>query len=178
MAEFTEMSRKAIIRGGIAGGLIAGAAMLGFAQFYAWFSGAGQQTPLRLISASMTDLPGLIAAGQASGAASTLAVLINGAIIHSVFAAAWGVVFVAAFRELNGPAAFGVGLVFGVAVWAVMTWGVLSWVDMPMYERIRLSPWAFFADHLFYGAFVATGIGFARRWQGKIPAAKLGLNLH
>ncbi len=169
MAKNAELPRNAILRGGIAGGGIAGSVMLAFAVIYAGMTGAGFSTPLRLIAAAINDVPALIEAGEAVAAPSTMVILLMGAIIHFTFAAGWGIVFVRLFPRLSGGAALGVGLLYGLAVWALMTWGVLIWVDRPMYDRVRLAGGAFLFEHLLYGGFVALAPGLARRYPGNVP---------
>lgn len=179
MAREVESSGKAILLGGAQGGLIAGLVMLVFALVHAGITGGGWWTPLRLISASMGDVPTLIASGEADGAMGTVAIFLWGVVIHLTFAAGWGILFVRLFPRLAGSTALGVGLLYGVAVWAVMSWGVLIWVDRTMYDRVQLVSGAFFFEHLLYGAFVALAPSLARRYTKKTPVdSMLGLGLN
>ena len=150
-------------------GFIAGSAMLAFAMIYAGISGAGFWTPLRLIAAGMGGDPALICAGEAWGSSSTVAILLEGVITHFTFAVGWGIVFVWLFPRLFGSAALGVGLLYGLAVWMLMTWGVLIWADRTMYDRVQLAGGSFFFEHLLYGGFVALAPGFAGRYSGRVP---------
>ncbi|HET9179248.1 MAG TPA: hypothetical protein VFQ24_12900 [Terriglobia bacterium] len=169
MAEESNISTRAVLRGGIAGGVIAGLPMLAFAMVHAEITGAGFSSPLRWIAASLGDVCALIMAGEARGSTSTPGVLFTGAIIHLLFSAGWGIVFVRLFPRLRGIAALGVGLLYGVGVWVVMTWGVLTWLDRPMYDRVQLVAGAFFMQHLVYGGCLALAPCLARRWPGKGP---------
>lgn len=178
MASEVEASRKAILLGGAQGGVIAGLVMLIFALIHAGITGAGFWTPLRLISASMGDVPTLIASGEADGAMSTAGILLCGVVIHFTFAAGWGIVFVRLFPRLSGSTALGVGLLYGLTVWGLMTWGVLIWLDRTMYDRVQLAGGAFFFEHLLYGAFVALAPSLARRYPDRVPVDPiLGLRL-
>ncbi len=95
--------------------------------------------------------------------------MLTGAIIHFTFAAGWGIVFVRLFPRISGGAALGVGLLYGPAVWALMTWGVVIWEDRTMYDRMQLSGGPFLFEHLLYGGLVALAPSFARRYPGKVP---------
>jgi hypothetical protein len=149
--------------------MIAGLVMLGFTLAYSGITGAGFWTPLRLISASMGDVPTLIATGEADGAASTATILLSGFVIHLTFAALWGILFVRLFPAVSGVTALGVGLLYGLAVWVLMTWGVLASVNQTMYARVQLEAGAFFFEHLLYGALVPLAPRLARRWPDESP---------
>src|SRR6516225_106114 len=101
MATNENLPRKAVLRGGIASGLIAGLLMLGFAMLHAEITGAGFLSPLRWLAATLGDVCALIMAGEARGSVSTTGVLATGAIIHLSFAAGWGIVFVKLFPRLR-----------------------------------------------------------------------------
>lgn len=168
MIEKIELPRTAIHRGGIVGGVIAGSIMFAFAIVYAGFSHTGFWTPIRLIAASMDGDPALIEQGGASGAGGRVEVLITAIIIQFVFSAGWGIVFVGLFKRLSGIAVLGAGLLFGLAVCAVMRWGVLVWADTTWYERLRLASGPFVIAHLVYGIVVALAAYLARAGGGEL----------
>lgn len=170
MPEKIELPRRAILRGGIVGGVIAGSVMFAFAIMYAGLSHEGFWTPIRLIAASMDGDPALIEQGGASGAGGRVELLITAIIIQLVFSAGWGIVFAGLFKRLLGIAVMGAGLLFGLTVCALMRWGVLMWADPTWYERLRLGSGPFLIGHLVYGLFVALAPHLARSYSRKSPS--------
>jgi len=173
MAEDVELPRKAMLRGGALGGVTAGSAMLASAIIYAGATGTGFWTPVRLIAASMHGDPALIEGGQAWGGGGMVEVVLTAVIIHFTFAAGWGIAFVRLFKRLSGSVVLAVGLLYGLAVWALMTWGVLIWADPTMYDRVQLAGRPFLFEHLLYGGFIALAPGLARRYSRRVPDDRL-----
>lgn len=170
MPQKIELPRRAILHGGIVGGVIAGSVMFAFAIVYAGLSHAGFWTPIRLIAGSMDGDPALIEQGGASGGGGRVELLITAIIIQFVFSAGWGIVFVGLFKRLSGIAVMGAGLLFGLAVCALMRWGVLMWADPTWYERLMLGSGPFVIGHLVYGLFLALAPHLARSYSHKSPS--------
>ena len=139
---------KNVIGAGIGAGIIGGIVMAAYAMMHGAAVGIGFWTPMRLIAATTNGVDALIGGGGT---------LIWGFMIHIVTAAVWGVIFAALLpRRAGVGAGFGLGLLYGIAVWAVMTFVALALLDPTMQARISLMQGSWFINHLIFGA--VTGV--------------------
>ena len=133
-----------VVGGGIVAGIIGGIVMAAFSMVHAAMVGVGFWTPLRLIAATTSGVDALIGGGG---------ILIWGLMIHMMVSAMYGVILAALLPRRAGTAAgFGIGLAYGVAVWAVMTFIGLPLVNSTMQARIALMPGWWFFEHLLFGS--------------------------
>ena len=150
------------LRAAIGAGVTAGVVMLACVMTGASRVGAGWASPLRWIAAFFGSEPALIIAGEASGAISTPAVITWGLVIHFATAVAWAWLFLLLTDSLSSLRGWRValaGLIYGAAVWAIMTLAALRVFDDVMYARVQLLPGIFFGAHLLYGAALASYVG-------------------
>lgn len=146
-----------VISGGIIAGIIAGLVMAAFSMMYAAMVGVGFFTPLRLIAAALAGVTALIDGGG---------ILTLGVAIHMMASAVFGIIFAALLpRRTSGGAAFGLGLVYGVVVWAVMTFIGLPAVNPVMGARVALMRGSWFFEHLLFGAVLAITPALVRRFS-------------
>lgn len=140
-------------------GLVAGVVMAAASMLYSTVTGMGMWLPVRTISAVWYGVGALV------GGAGVLAA---GVITHMVVSAAWGAIFgLFVGRKRTSGAAAGIGLLFGAAIWGIMTFLVLTWLNRDMYERVMLHPWWWFGYHLLYGLVLgALTPGLARAFSG------------
>lgn len=144
--------------GGIRVGLSAGLVMALAGMFVSAATGAGFWTPMRLLAASLMGVDALIGGFGA---------ILLGLVLHFAVAAFWGVVFTALVdRDLTADRALVAGLVFGVAVWAVMTYAGLPLLDRTMLPRVKLAPATWFVMHLVYGVCLWRAPEFKWRYGG------------
>jgi hypothetical protein len=129
--------------GGVRAGLFAGLVMALAGMFVSAATGAGFWTPMRLLAAGVLGVNALIGG---------FGVVLLGLALHFAVAAFWGVIFTALVdRDLAADRALAAGLVYGAAVWAVMTYGALPLLDRTMLPRVRLAPGTWLVMHLVYG---------------------------
>lgn len=140
-----------IVIAGVTAGIIGGIVMAALTMMYTAGIGVGFWTPLRLMAATTSGVDALIAGGGT---------LIWGLMIHMMASIIFGVIFAALLPRRAGAAAgLGLGALYGIAVWAIMTFIGLPIVNSTMQARVALMPgWWFFA-HLVFGA--VTGISAA-----------------
>ncbi len=140
-------------------GLIAGVVMAAASMLYSSVTGMGMWLPVRTISAVWYGVGALVGG---------VGVLAAGLITHMVVSAAWGAIFgLFVGRKRTTGAAAGIGLLYGAAIWAIMTFLVLTWLNRDMYERVMLHPWWWFGYHLLYGLVLgALTPGLARAFSG------------
>lgn len=120
--------------------------------------GEGFWAPMVYIAA--TVLRGLQAVGSRPG--FLLIPVIVGLMGHMMNSAVLGVVFSRLLAGLARTPArtVGLGIAYGVAVFAVMWYAVLPLVDPVM---LRLAGWAFLVGHVLYGAGLGVAALVARR---------------
>lgn len=156
--------RRGRVPGGTAAGLVAGLAMLLAAAIGSAAEGLGVGLPARLVAATWYGVPALV------GGPLVIAV---GIATHLAGAALLGIAFAGLGRGRRARTAAGYGLVFGVAVWAVMTHVVLPLVNPVMRDRVvGLTPGWWLVQHLvFGGALFLTPL--LRRALGRRAAGRL-----
>ena len=77
---------------------------------------------------------------------------ITGIFTHLIWAVILGGIFASFVRPYTADSTAVIGgLVFGVAVWAVMTYAILPWANPTLSERVALMPNWWFAYHLVFG---------------------------
>lgn len=131
-------------RAGIISGLIAGAVMALVMMGHSSAAGMGLWTPIKAIAATWMGVNALV------GGFGTV---VLGLATHFTCAAFWGAIFSSLiWRREVVAAAFWEGLVYGVAVWLIMTYIGLPIFDQTMMPRVGLMPGWWFYDHLIYGA--------------------------
>jgi hypothetical protein len=106
--------------------------------------GQGFWPPLQLVAGTFLGVSAVLG-GAAAG--------VLGAALHLLASAFWGLLFGALVDPYARPrqVVWG-GLLYGAAVWLVMSFSVLPVLDPVMGERMALMPGAWFACHLVYGA--------------------------
>lgn len=156
---------EGIAAGGGLSGVLAGGAMMLTLMTVSASLGQGFWTPLELVGGTLLGLNAVLG-GFWAGAV--------GLALHLSASAAWGMLFASLLsRETTAGQAFWSGLVYGVAVWAVMTYIGLPVLDRTMEPRVNLIQGAWFACHLLYGACLAWTPALRRRWLealGEYPA--------
>lgn len=138
---------KSAIGAGAAAGIIGGigmglvAMLVAMASTGTWFA---FWDPMRLIAATFYGDAALIGGAD---------VVFVGALTHMVVSAFWGVIFgLFVGRRNSAGGALLYGLVYGVAIWAVMTW-----IALPIFNETMLAhtpesaPGWWFFYHLVYG---------------------------
>lgn len=80
-------------------------------------------------------------------------IILLGLVTHFLVAAGWGIVFSLLTRRLTelGPI-LTAGLIFGLAVWLIMTYAVLPWANPVMAARVAVVPLTWMIVHLGFGA--------------------------
>lgn len=132
------------LRAGIVSGLIAGLVMALVMMGHSSSAGMGFWTPMKSIAATWMGVNALV------GGFWTV---VLGLASHFVCAAFWGAIFSSLiWRREAVAAAFWEGLVYGVAVWLIMTYIGLPIFDQTMMPRVGMMPGWWFYDHLIYGA--------------------------
>jgi hypothetical protein len=85
-----------------------------------------------------------------------------GLLVHGVMSVCIGVAFTAlVVRERTGPmASVGMGVLFAIGAWVLMTFLVARVVDPALWQLARASPFSWFGAHVVYG--IALG------WAGQL----------
>lgn len=149
-------SKEAIEAGAVAG-LVAGIAMSMVAMFRAWSTGMGFWLPVKNIAAMWFGVDALL------GGVGTILV---GMMTHMVVSIGWGAVFgLFMGRRRTIGAALLVGLVYGTAIWFVMTYIGLPLVNETMLERVQMQPWWWLGFHWVYGMVLALTPPLARSFS-------------
>ena len=168
MADSREIARKGGVHGpALAAGAIAGAfggflmAALGMA--YGSWVDTGFWLPAKVIAATVLGVEAMV------GGPATVAL---GLILHLAVTAALGAVFAALLaRSATSGAALALGFAFAAVVYATVTWAVLPWANPTMKARVDLTPAAFFAQHLLFGAALGLVPHLRRRLGGALRPA-------
>ncbi len=137
-----------VLAGGAVAGLIAGAVMgLAWTGLSAYVGESGWM-PIRTVAAIAFGVEALVLGP---------AVYVAGWVIHLATAAVLGIIFAAITRAVQGTAAaLFWGVLYGAAVWAVMTFGIQPFVNPVLADRMSLMGGAWFAVNLIYGAMLST----------------------
>jgi uncharacterized membrane protein YagU involved in acid resistance len=131
------------VLGGLVAGVIAGIAMGMVSMLHAEATGEGFFLPLKLIAAAVYGVDALI--GDAG-------VIVAGMAIHMMNSMIFGLIFsLLVGRRTSGIAALVWGLIYGAAIWALMTFIALPMADPTMRERVPLMPFSWFISHLVFG---------------------------
>ncbi len=158
-------ARGMVLGGGIAG-ILAGIVMAMAAMFYAAANGSGFWLPVRSIAATWYGANALV------GGAG---VLIVGMLTHLSTSAFWGMIFAAIPPgRKSATAALLSGLVWGVAIWAIMSFAVMSWLNPTMYAgTVKMEPGWWFFLHLIYGGTLVITPGLMRNVSARWHAAEV-----
>ena len=144
-----------IVEAGIVTGVTAGCAMAAWLTVYAGFTGLGAFTPVKLI------------AGTFYGAAALEAgwgPVFWGFTIHMAISVAFAILYGAIVHRDTEPfKAVTGGILFGFAMWVVLTFLVMPVVDPLMRARVPSMSMGWFGAHLPYGA-VLGALPQVRRW--------------
>lgn len=139
----TRVNVRAGILGGVVAGVIAGVVMAMVAMIRASVLGLGFWLPVKQIAALWYGVDALILGAGAVWV---------GLLTHLVVAALYGLLFGTTVGRTGSMAgSFAGGLLYGVAIWAVMTWVALPLTNEVMLERVTLMPWWWFGYHLIFG---------------------------
>ncbi len=142
-----------IVVPGLVAGVLAGTVMMLGALVHSAVAGLGFTWPLHRVADAAI-------AGQATAQGGASAVI--GAAVHLAISAVWGVLFVALVpRGAPLPAAVGLGVVFGLMVFLVMTWMVVPWANDALWQTV--SPSVLFLYHLVFGAVLPLGVPLRRQ---------------
>lgn len=137
-----------------------------FAMIYAAASRMGASAPLRMIAGTFYGRDAMKAGVDA---------LVVGLIIHMMVSMGWGMVFaIAAKRHAGIGSSIGLGMLFGLIVWALMTFIALPIVNPMMREQVDTMQAAFLIEHLMYGAGVGLMPAIRRRLSAGGGASHLG----
>lgn len=172
------MSRR--LRVATSTGCVGGVIMMACLMVGATRAGVGWDSPLRWIVAFLGAEPTLIEAGQAQGGISVPTIIAFGLAIHFATAIAFAWLLLRLMEQLRGL--FGwrlaaAGLVYGAAVWVIMTLVALRLFDDVMYARVQIFlPQTFFAAHLLFGAALAACASLTREESASpIPSPYRGI---
>lgn len=161
MAYTNNRSVAGVVGGGAVAGIIAGIVMAMFTMMYAGMMGMGFWMPLRLIAATLFGVDALVGTGG---------VLFVGLVLHMVVSAVFGIIFAAIVgARTSGAAAVGWGLIYGVAIWAVMGFLVVPVANSTMNPRLPMMAGAFFIEHLLFGITLGITPALMRRFAGREP---------
>jgi len=146
--------RETIWRGGPVTGVIAGVIMAFVAMLTTAAQGLGFWLVPKMIAATFLGVDALVGGAGA---------IILGVIIHLIVSALFGLLF--AFltpRIISASSDFGLGIIYGVIIWAVMTFIILPIGNEVMRDRVALMPFAWFVQHLVFGGSLALTPYFER----------------
>jgi hypothetical protein len=145
---------------GLVAGLLAGGAMAVFFMVLGTWRGMGWLGVLQGIG-------GIFYGWSAVGGGSAPAFW--GLVVHFAVAVALGILF-AAIIHRNAEPLLSVtgGILFAIAVWAVMTWVVLRAVDPPLADLVDHMPFGWLSAHIVYGIV----LGFASQLRGVAAGEK------
>lgn len=133
----------AALSSGALAGILAGSVMMLVAMIRGGVTYAGFWLPPKLVAGLWFDTNALLGDGG---------VIVAGLFTHLAVSAFWGVVFALLVgRQGSTMLGIGVGLLYGIAIWAFMTWLVLPWTNDLMAARTNTIPGWWFAYHLVYG---------------------------
>jgi hypothetical protein len=139
---------------GAVAGIVSGVVMAATAMVVSAAMGNGFWFPVHLIGASLYGVDAILG-GMAPG--------ITGLLLHLGVSACYGAIFGLMTRIASpGYSASGGGMLYGVAVWAVMTFAILPWLNPTMFERVALTPYWWFAYHLEFGVVLGAAPAIAR----------------
>ncbi len=149
-------SRWELVMGGAMAGLVAGVAMGLCAMAWSAADGLGAWLPARGVAALFFGVTALVDGWY---------VKLIGVIAHLVVAAVIGAIFALLLRNhaRSAGSAFGVGLLYGIGVWLVMTFGFLPWADRLMFDRMNLMHGMWLCAHLLYGGVLCLTPAFVAR---------------
>lgn len=143
-----------VFASGALAGLIAGTVMAAVAVAYEVSIGAGAFLTPKLIAAAFVGVNALI------GGAPVVAL---GVAVHLAVSAFWGIVFAALLpRDSSTPVGFATGVMYGAAIWVVMTFLALPALDPVMRERVALGMGVFAAEHVLFGAVLGWSLSVLR----------------
>jgi hypothetical protein len=151
--EATRRAREIVFGGAIAG-TFAGSAMALFLIILGGWQGIGWLGVMRAIG-------GLFYGTEALGGGGPPAFW--GLVVHFAVAVALGVLFAAMIRRNADPlGSITAGLLFGIAVWAVMTWVVVRIADPTLAEVADRMSFGWLSAHIIYGVV----LGLASQLRG------------
>ncbi|MGH9718425.1 MAG: hypothetical protein ACRD4R_17080 [Candidatus Acidiferrales bacterium] len=134
-----------VIVGGFFAGVIGGILMGVAATLWSGAAGLGASTPWEAIAATFYGPLAFV------GAAGVTTI---GVLLHLSFAAGFGVVFSVLAAKFRHPVKlFFWGILYGTAVWALMTWVFVPNFDATLGARLTMIPVMWFFLHWIYGAF-------------------------
>jgi len=144
------VNKETLTRGALAG-LGGGAVMAMWSMIALWLTGIRFWSPLNLIAHTIWR-------GAPLGAAFSGGALVLGLVIHMMMSVVLGVVFAVGVRTAGRLAASTAtltitGMMFGLAVWAVMQYGI--WPALDPAAAPKFTPWVFALGHLMFGAATA-----------------------
>lgn len=146
--------RDSLWQGGALTGITAGLIMALIAMIFGYVMGMDFWLLPKMIAATF------LGADALTGGVGSV---ILGLIVHLVVAAAYGILFAFLTPRITSPSSdFGLGIAYGVIIWAVMTFIVLPLFNDLMRERVALIPFTWFINHLVFGASLAMTPYFER----------------
>ena len=156
---------RSVILGGIVGGIIGGLLMAVVMMIYAALALGSMWTPLVMLGTTFIGSEAL------NGGAG---ILLWGVILHMCVSAALGVVF----AEVTPPtvasgAAVAWGMLYGLAVFVVMTFLILQWVNPIMFGWAWMNLGAWVTAHLAFGLGVATTPALVRGYAAPVPPRRV-----
>ncbi|MGH3211258.1 MAG: hypothetical protein ACRDPY_22745 [Streptosporangiaceae bacterium] len=138
-----------VVRAGLAGGLVGGLVMAGFAMVMMWLAGSGFWTPVNLIAHTFWRSAPLD--GRFSLAAAVI-----GVAVHMLVATMFATVIAAGACRLPGRRSLVIagGIVFTAVLWPVMQ--DVVWHALDAAAAGDFTTWVFASAHLVFGAVAAS----------------------
>ncbi len=149
------------LEGGVMAGLIGGCFAAFWSMAVAAFAGYGFLFPFNLIGATFNGPEALVGA---------TGVVFWGLSIHVLASVVFGIVYAFMVRpEVQNTTSLIGGVVYGMAILAVMTYVVLPWANPVLHQRVWMMPTSWFFIHAVYGLGVASVPMLERRLGKQAP---------
>lgn len=166
-----DVDANGVLTGGILAGLVAGIVMALVAMVASSVAGGSFWLPMLAISATYYGADAL------AGGAGTIAL---GVLTHLVVSAFWGLLFAwVGGARISAGSAFFAGLLYGIAIWALMSFAVLPAINEVLLDRAAIEPGWWFGYHLIFGGMLLLTPPLAqafsdRRRVPRVPAGRVG----
>ncbi len=153
------LDANGIFLGGLTAGIIAGLVMAAVYMIRDWAQGMGFWLPVKNIAATYYGVEALVGGGWT---------IFLGLVTHVVVSAFWGLVFAwVGGARISTGAAFFAGLLYGIAIWALMSFAVLPAINTTMLDRVSMQPGWWFGYHLIFGGMLLVTPPLARAFSSR-----------
>lgn len=152
------------VEGGVMAGLIGGSFVALWSMASAAFAGYAFMFPFNLLGATFEG-PQALVGGPG--------VVLWGLSVHLAVSVILGILYAFMVRPevQNITSLFG-GIVYGMAILAVMTYVVLPWANPVLHQRVWMMPTSWFFTHALYGLGVASVPMLERHLGEQVPPAQ------